>query len=78
MSGSCAPALKNAGIAADRSEQVLLVAPKQPCCYAVLIQAHYAETGAFAWLIQTAAQREVVGNPREIRILDTHGLMGLK
>lgn len=71
-------ALKNAGVATDRGEQVLLVAPKQPYWYAVLINAVYAETGAFPWLIQTAAQREAIGNPGETRILDTHGLMGLK
>lgn len=40
-------ALKNSGIAADRDEQVLLVAAKQPYWYAVLIHALYAETGAF-------------------------------
>lgn len=71
-------ALKHAGIARDRGAQVLLVAPKQPYWYAVLINAVHAETGTFPWLIQTAAQREAIGNPGETRILDTHGLMGLK
>ena len=51
-------ALKHAGIASDRDAQVLLVAPKQPYWYAVLINAIYVETGAYPWLIQTAAQRE--------------------
>lgn len=70
-------ALRNAGIAKDRGKQVVLVAPAKMYWYAVLVQAVYAETGAFPWLVQTMKQRDVIGNPGETRILDTHGLMGL-
>jgi hypothetical protein len=71
-----AAALRNAGIATDRGKQVVLVAPGQMYWYAVLLHAVYAETGAFPWLVQTREQRDVIGNPGETRILDTHGLMG--
>ena len=71
-------ALRNSGITSDKGKQILLVAPKALYWYSVLINAVYAETGAYPWLIQACAQREAVGNPGETRILDTHGLMGLK
>lgn len=71
-------ALRNAGIATDRGKQVILVAPGKMYWYTVLVHAVYAETGAFPWLVQTREQRDVIGNPGETRILDTHGLMGLR
>lgn len=46
--------------------------------YAVLVQAVYAEAGAFPWLVQTKEQRKAIGSPGETRILDTYGLMGLR
>lgn len=71
-------ALRHCGISVDKGKQILLVAPNASYWYAVLINAVYAETGAYPWLIQTSAQRAAIGNPGETRILDTHGLMGLK
>ena len=76
--GLLCAALRNAGIATDRGKQVILVAPGQMYWYSVLLHAVYAETGAFPWLVQTQEQRRVIGNPGETRILDTHGLMGLR
>lgn len=71
-------ALRNAGIDTDKGTQVLLVAPKDMYWYSLLVQAVHAETGCYPWLIQTAEQRASLGNDGETRILDTHGLMGLK
>jgi hypothetical protein len=75
--GLLSAALRNAGIATDRGKQVILAAPGQMYWYSVLLHAVYAETGAFPWLVQTREQRDVIGNPGETRILDTHALMGL-
>jgi hypothetical protein len=71
-------ALRNAGIATDRGKQVILVAPGKMYWHTVLLNAVYAETGTFPWLIQTREQRDIVGNPGETTILNTHGLMGLR
>lgn len=70
--------LKTLGIAKDRGQQVLLVAPKNMDWYAVLLEAVAAETGLYPYLVQTEAQREAIGNPGATRILDTHGLIGSK
>ena len=71
-------ALRNCGIAKDSGTQVLLVAPAHMYWYSVLASAVYQQTGAYPWLVQTSAQRASIGNPGETRILDMHGLMGLK
>jgi hypothetical protein len=71
-------ALKNCGIAQDRGEQVLFVAPAHMYWYSVLINAIHEETGAYPWLIQTKVQRAAIGNPGGTRILDAQGLMGFK
>lgn len=73
-----AKALRNCGIANDRDAQVLLVAPAHVYWYSVLASAVYRETGTYPWLVQTSAQRARLDNPGETRILDMHGLMGLK
>ena len=70
--------LKNAGIESDCGKQVCFVAPKDMHWYSVLFGAIKAETGRYPYLIQTAVQREHIGNPGEIRVLDTEGLMGEK
>ena len=73
-----APLLATAGIASDPGEQVALVVPKDQHWYLALSEAIYRETGFHPYLIQTAEQREHTGNPGELRVLDAHGLMGLK
>jgi hypothetical protein len=73
-----AKALRNCGIASDKGTQVLLIAPAEMYWYSVLVNAVYRETGAYPYLVQTAARRASIGNPGEIRILDGHGFMGLK
>ena len=66
--------LKTLGIAKDKDQQVVLVAPKHIHWYSVLLSAVAAETGVYPHLVQTEAQREAIGNPGATRILDTHGL----
>lgn len=67
--------LANAGIAADRGAKTAFVAPRNMHWYSVLIAAFHAETGAYPFLIQTASQREALGNPGEIRVIDTEGML---
>jgi len=68
-------ALRNAGIVGDRGTQVILVALRQLYWNSVLLHAVHAETGMFPLLVQTREQREAIGNPGEIRILDMDGAM---
>ena len=70
--------LRHAGIGVDRDQQVVFVAPREMYWYQVLLLAIADETGMYPYLVQTEAQRRAIGNPGETRILDTHGLMGLK
>lgn len=67
--------LANAGIAADRGAKTAFVAPRDMHWYSVLIEAFRAETGAYPFLIQTASQRKALGNPGEIRVIDTEGML---
>ncbi|MGQ0656746.1 MAG: hypothetical protein ACT4NU_01410 [Chromatiales bacterium] len=70
--------LRGAGIGKDHGKQIVLVASEQMYWHAVLVGAVYEETGAYPWLVQTEKQRAAIGNPEATRLLDTHGLMGLK
>lgn len=70
--------LRTAGIAADANTQVVLVAPRDMHWYSALSGAVAAETGVYPWLVQTKSQRDVIGNPGEVRILDMEGLFGRK
>jgi len=70
--------LRALGVARDKNQQVVLVAPKDMYWYSVLLGAIAAETGIYPHLVQTEGQRQAIGNPGATRILDTQGLMGLK
>lgn len=70
--------LVKAGIRADSGQQVALVVPKSSHHHLVLNEAILNATGFYPYIIQTAEQREQMGNPGDLRVLDTHGLMGLK
>lgn len=67
--------LANADIASDRGAKTAFVAPKNMHWNSVLIEAFHAETGAYPFLIQTASQREALGNPGKIRVIDTEGML---
>jgi len=68
--------LRRAGIGRDQGSQVAFVAPRDMHWYSVIIRAIAAETGFYPYLVQTAAQRAAIGNPGEVRLLDTEGLIG--
>ena len=67
-----------AGIRADAGTQVALVVPKDPHLHLVLSEAIFRATGFYPYVIQTAEQREHCGNDGDLRVLDSHGLIGLK
>lgn len=69
--------LRKVGILGERG-QVVLVVPTDLHWHSILVAAVYAETGAYPYLVQTAAQRAAIGNPGSTRLLDAQGLMGLK
>jgi hypothetical protein len=66
--------LKACGMRQDQGKQVILVAPKSMDWYSALARAVAAETGLHPYLVQTNEQREAIGNPGDIRILDMAGL----
>jgi len=70
--------LRHAGIDQDRGKQVAFVAPQDMHWYSALIRAIASETDCYPYVVQTAAQRDAIGNPGPTRVLDTHGLSGLK
>ena len=70
--------LRACGIGRDRDKQVILVAPRSMHWYSALSGAVAAETGLYPYLVQTAAQREAIGNPGQTRILDMAGLLRQK
>jgi len=68
--------LRKAGILRDTGHRVLLVAPRDSHWTAAFGRAIERLTGSLPYLVQTEAQRESVGNPGSLRILDMHGLAG--
>lgn len=73
---SLAPILCKAGIDADAGRQVALVVPKDQDLHLMLGTAIYEATGFRPYTIQTAEQREHIGNPGDLRIMNTHRIMG--
>ncbi len=69
--------LLNVGISKDKGTQIGFVAPVNMHWYSVITNAIFKETGSYPYLIQTQSQREAIGNPGDLRILDGEGLMGL-
>jgi hypothetical protein len=81
VSGDAAAIASNlvkAGIRADGGTQVALVVPRDSHQYLVLCEAIHRATGFHPYLIQTAEQREHTGNAGDLRVLDSHGLRGMK
>lgn len=70
--------LRRVGIGKDHGKQIVLVAPAEMYWHALLVRAVYEETGAYPYLVQTKQQRAAIGNRGCTRLLDAHGLMGLK
>jgi hypothetical protein len=70
--------LRRAGIVADTGVQVGLVAPIDRDLYEALVEAVYIATGSLPYVIQTAEQREAIGNRGPLRVLDAQGLRGWK
>ncbi len=72
------PLLAKAGIRRVQGQQVGLVVPKEQHWYLALARAIFHQTGFHPYLIQPTDQREPIGNPGGLRVIDSHGLMGLK
>lgn len=70
--------LQRAGVGRDYGHQVGLVCPLDLHWYGSLLEALYRATGYYPYAIQTRLQRDRIGNPGEVRIIDMHGAMGLK
>lgn len=70
--------LKACGMKKDQGKQVVLVAPKDTDWYVCLARAVTAETGLRPFLVQTEKQRDAIGNPGSLRILDMAALLGEK
>ena len=70
--------LRRAGILREAGRQVLFVAPRDSHWTAAFGRAIERLTGSPPYLIQTKGQRQAVGNPGELRILDMRGLAGGK
>jgi hypothetical protein len=70
--------LRSAGIDLDANTQVVLVAPSHFGMNVTLLQAIRNATGFYPYYIQTTDQRDAIGNPGSLRILDTEGLLGNK
>lgn len=69
--------VRRAGISRD-SGQVIFVAPSQLYWNATIVCAIYEESGYLPYMVQTAEQLSAIGNTGPTRILDTHGISGLK
>ena len=67
--------LRKAGILRDAGHRVL-VAPRESHWTAAFGRAIERLTGWLPYLVQTQAQRDSIGNPGSLRILDMHGLAG--
>ena len=68
--------LRKAGILRDAGHRVLLVAPRDSHWMAAFGRAIERLTGWLPYVVQTETQRESLGNPGSLRILDMHGLAG--
>ena len=68
--------LLNAGISLDRGKKICLVIPRDNHWFRSLIGAIFELTGHYPCLIQIGDQREGIGNPESIRIVDMDELIG--
>jgi hypothetical protein len=69
--------IRRAGIAKDGG-QPTFVAPSQMYWHTRLTSAIFEETGYFPHIVQTEEQRSAIDNPGPTRVLDAHGISGLK
>jgi hypothetical protein len=65
--------LISAGIRLDGGKRVALVIPDEMHWYSSILKVIRDETGFYPYLIQTEDQRNTIGNPGSIRILDPRG-----
>ena len=68
--------LRRSGLLRDGGHRVLLVAPRDPHWLAAFGRGIQRLTGLFPYLVQTEGQRQSVGNPGSLRIVDMEGLAG--
>jgi hypothetical protein len=66
--------LRKAGILRDPGRRVLFVAPRDSHWTVAFGRAIDRLTGSLPYLVQTEGEREAVGNPGGLRILDMQGL----
>ena len=68
--------LRRAGLLRDTGRRVLLVAPRDSHWLTAFGRGIRRITGSLPYLVQTEGQRESVGNPGRLRIVDMQGLAG--
>lgn len=69
--------VRRAGIAKE-SGQPIFVAPSDMYWHTRLGLAIFEETGYLPYIVQTEEQRSAIGSPGPTRVLDAHGMSGLK
>jgi len=68
--------LRRAGLLRDAGRRVVLIAPRDSHWLAALGRGIERLTGALPYLLQTEGQRDSVGNPGALRVVDMEGLAG--
>jgi hypothetical protein len=69
-------ALKAAGILKDSGRRVFLVAPLEAHWNSRFADAIGRLTGHWPYLVQTSRERDAIGNPGSLRVLDLDAAMG--